>query len=843
MGNFMRRTLAFILGMIFMVVVLVGGIAGGAYWAFKNLTLGTFGVGEENNDIYSWTLEDLTAFVVDVTKDPQSLTLNELSNYGFDIDQLLTDMGVDLETANTQDVQSLKSLSFASLFNEKGLSEVNMGIVFLFLPKSAETGKYPLFSESARGRLRQFNLGDLIYTDENGSVGAIDVLRSMKLGSVLSDTFVESYKDGEYTYSCEDKGLNLLGNVELGLFTGAMEGKPTDIGYEIMEGYLTSLKDKSLREVLASFGATDDETYNTNLKMFSMLGDVKIEDAFVWNEEMGWYELDTEKMLAIGTVGSLLGYSLCTMDEKCPVHVDVTECDGELYEGDVVSSEKGLMKALLKNLVPLTFMDLMGIEVETLFEGMYFGEAYGYQASYPADACASDCVEEHEHIVYDYCRPGCKGDHEGVHNFYFVDDNGYVGDMLNELSNHTFVEVLKGQLNIEGIIDDTTIGEVMGYTYKDGEWYDENNELVGKTELVDKIFYQLYGKKISELSSVSFETLVEGIVLGEVMGLKKCNCTLNACPVHEECYESESYWYHDQERVSVMYNVLADIPLKQLTNGGDIIQDELSDLYVGDLMDGYVKDGNEWFKIDGEGNHKQLTAVEEIMANINLGDVFGGKFDLKSQINTLKISDVVNVEGNTILGLIADSTIEELPTKINALKVGEIMGYKQCSGSILSCDVHSGTGQTLTCMDNKDVWFDASNKKLTGIKLKLAKLTVKELAEGGFDSIMDSIVLSDVVDDYTTGAFSVIDASGFTDVNDDGKVDQGDAPIKDLASIVANSAKVAPYGKLETAGILKFDDTVITKLDQFYALKGVSDWKNVKTVNDILNDLISNSLS
>jgi hypothetical protein len=108
---------------------------------------------------------------------------------------------------------------------------------------------------------------------------------------------------------------------------------------------------------------------------------------------------------------------------------------------------------------------------------------------------------------------------------------------------------------------------------------------------------------------------------------------------------------------------------------------------------------------------------------------------------------------------------------------------------------------------------------------------------------MNRIVLSDVVDDYTTGAFSVIDASGFKDVNGDGKVDQGDVPIKDLASIVASSAKVAPYGKLETAGILKFDDAVIVKLDQFYALKGVADWKNVKTVNDILNDLISNSLS
>ena len=825
MGNFMRRTLAFILGMIFMVVILVGGIAGGAYWAFKNLTLGTLGVGEENSDMHSWTLEDLTAFVVDISKDPQSLTLEELSSYGFDIDEILTSMGLDLETVNKQDLQSLKSLSFASLFKENGLSEVNMGIVFLFMPKDATTGKYPLFSESARGRLRQFNLGDLIYTDEEGNLGAVDVLRSMKIGSILCSEFDESVVDGEYVYSCQDKGLDLLGNVELGLFTGAIEGKSTDIGYELMEGYLSSLKEKSLREVLASFGATDDETYNTNLESLSILGDVKIKDTFVWNEEMGWYELDTEKMLAIGTVGSILGYSVCSEDENCPVHEDVSECDGELYRDGALAEDTGLMRAFLKNLAPLTITGLMDLQLDTLFEGMYFGEAFGYNMSYPTDECASDCTEAHEHIVYDYCKPNCKGDHQGSHKYYFVDSDGYVGDMFNDIANYTFTDALNGNLEFTGIVDDTTIGEAMGYTYKNDAWYDDNNQPIAKTELIDKIFYQLYDKKISELSSVTFETLVDGILLGEVMGYTK----------------NGNNWYSNGTQVSAMYNVLSNIPLTDIKSNGNIIQDSLSTLYVGDLM-GYTKRGNNWYKTSGN-SQVALTSVEAVLAKISLGDIFAGTFDLKSQINTLKISDVISVEGNNILELIADSTVQDLPTKINSLQLGKIMGYKQCSGSILSCDVHSGIGQILTCMGNKNVWYDASNNKLTGIKLKLAKLTVQELGDGGFDSIMDSIVLSDVMDDYTSGAFSIIDTSTLTDLNGDGKVDQGDAPVKDLATIIATSAKSAPYGKLETAGILKFDDNVLTKLDAFYALKGVSDWRSVKTVNDILNDLISNSLS
>ncbi len=824
MGNFMRRTLAFILGMIFMVVVLVGGIAGGAYWAFKNLTLGTLGIGESDSDLSSWTLEDLTAFVMDVSKDPQSFTLSELEKYGLDIDQMLTDMGVDLTTANYQDVESLKSLALGALFNEKGLSEVNMGVIFLLLPKSPDTGRYPIFSESARSRLRQFNLGDLIYPDENGSVGAVNVLRSMKLGSILSDNFSETYKDGKYTYACEDRGLNLFGDVELGLFTGSLEGKSTDIGYEIMEGYLTCLKTKSLREVLASFGASDDETYSKNLETLAILGDVKLQDAFVWNEEMGWYELDTEKMLSIGTVGSILGYALCTEDDSCTVHTKVEDCDGELYEGDVISSETGLMKAFIKNLAPLAVTDLMGLEIETLFEGMYLGEAFGYKKGYPSDACAEDCAEEHEHTVYDYCRPNCKGAHEKAHNFYFTDEKGYVGDMLNELSNYTFVDALNGKLDIESVIDDTVIGEVMGYTNKDGEWYD-GNEPVGKTELVDKIFYQLYDKKVSELSSVTFETLVDGIVLGEVLGLKKCNLTVNGCPVHEECGESVEYWYNGQERVTPMYNVLADILLTELTkDGGSIIQDKLSVLQVGDLMDGYVKDGDDWFKTNENGNLVPLNNVEDVLANINLGEIFDGRFELKDKINTLSIGDVIEVGDNPILSLV-DGKIEELPTKINGLNVGEIMGY-----------IYS----------EEDGWLEDTDKDgdgdvaVTGIKLKLAKLTVAELADGGFNTIMDEIVLSDVLDKkhMESGIFSesVIDLAGVEDANGDEDATAHDVLVSELPDRLSRGIKKATFHDLIDAGLLE-DNGISVDLDDRFGEGAWWDW----TATEIIEKLLSAS--
>lgn len=821
MGNFMRRTLAFILGMVFSLVLTLGGIAGGAYWAYKNLTLGTF-TPDQESEISSWTIEDLTAFVIGVANDPQSITLELLEDKGFDIE---TTLGLDFSTANPQDVESLKSLAFASLASPTGLSEVDMGILFLFLPKNAETGRYPVFSEGARSRLRQFNLGDFVYPDANGVVGAANVLRSMKLGSILSDTYVETYSGGEYTYSSEDRGLNLLGNIQLGLFTALIEGKSVDIGYEIMEGYLSNLKTKSLAEIIASFGATDDETYSSNLEKLALIPDVKLQDAFIWNEENSWYELDISKFMSFGTVGSLMGISACTKSEGCPVHSDVSDCDGELYENGVVSEQTGIMKAILKGLANVQIMDLMtgGVEFDSMFDDILLGDLLGYDIDYPSGECEEDCTLEHEHVRYSYCKPNCDLDHK--HNYYFVSAFEYVGDMMNELANKTFGEITSGGLDITGIIEDTTIGEVMGYKLKGGEWVDENEQPVDRTSLVNKILYQLYPKNVGELSSLTFEMLVADIELGEVFGYVKCNAISDSCPVHTDfCMESAPYWYDGSERVSLMYNVLSNIKLSALSSDDSVIQDELSSLFVGDLM-GYTNDGSGWVKLVG-GVEMPLDSLEEIIADISLFEVFNGSFNLQSKINGLKLKDVVNVEGNQILSLVGDYTVEELPSRMQALYVGEIMGYEK-----------RGT-----------IWWDKTNDKaVTGINYKLSNLTVSNLSDGGFDTLMDGILLGDVMSDYTSGAFSLLERgaissegwSAVTDANNDGKTNAGDVPINQISKRISEGIKTATFHDLIDAGLIT-DNGISAKLDTKLGVDPVTGdglwWPY--TVTEIIDKLI-----
>lgn len=829
MGNFMRRSLAFILGFIFAFVLLFGGIAGGAYWAFKNLTLGTLQIGEEESEVASWTIEDLTAFIIDVTKDPNSFTLKELEKHGFDLDELLTSMGVDLTTANPKDVESFKSLALASLFSENGLNNVGMGVVFLLLPKDATTGFYPVFSEGARNRLRQFSLGDFVKTDENGNLGAYSILRGMKLGSVLSSNFTETYEDGNFTYSSEDRGLNLLANVELGLFTDSLEGEQSDIGYEIKEGYLSHLKYKQLREIIASFGATDDASYQSNYEGLAILGEKTLDEIFVWNETKQWYELDISKIISIGTIGSMMGYEVCTNDENCQVHKDnLSLCDGELYENGVISETKGLYRHIVMNLCSVSVFELASgaLDLNEMFDGVYLGSAFGYEMGELPTLCESDCLTEHTHVCditctktheHDvFCAPDCAESH--VHNFYFVDENGvFVGNMYNAISNFAFNDALNGNLDLDSALEGVLIGEVMGYHLTDGVWYDESENLVQRNTIEERVLYQLYGKTIDDLSTIEFEDLVQGIKLGEILQLNKCTGIAGDCPVHESCDEEQIYWYNsDGVKTSALNNALADIELDGLMTDSNAIKTSLSTLRVGDLMQGYVLDGGVWKKSVG-GSLEELNSLEKVTANISLGEVFDGTFDIKSQIDGVYIKDIVNVNSNKILSLVGECTINELPLKLNSMQVGEIMGYHL----------------------EGDTWYDDENNAVTGINKKLSNLTVESLSNGGFDTLLDGLVLGDVIDNYSTGSFAVMNTEGLSDANDDGVINAGDCPINDIATRVAEGAKNSSYQELENAGILEFESEVKNGLTSLY--EGDS-WKAL-TINEILTDVINKALA
>ncbi|MBQ3235563.1 MAG: hypothetical protein IJA97_05340 [Clostridia bacterium] len=726
MANFTRRMLAFLLGIIFAFVLLVGGLVGGGYWAFKNLTLKSVGVKEDTlGGLTSLTFEEWVAFVMDVKKDPQGFTVRELEKKGLNVNSFLQLLKVDVDNADERDIESFRSLAIGSLFGTNGLYEVDMGVLFLFIPKNAETGKYPVFSEGARNHLRQYSLGDLMAKDSQNS-GYSSIMRSMKLGSVLSSVFNETLDGGKYVYSAEDRGLNLIANIEMGMLTDMAEGEPIDMTHEVHDGYLASLGEKELIEIIASFGATTDDAYQQKYDSLGLFKGIMLDELFVYNEETGGSQVNLQPLLDVLTLGALLGVQLCTEDDECPVHDNVADCDGELYEGGVISEKPELEKAMLKNLASRNVLDVVmnGLDMSSILDGVYFGVAMGY----------TQCTGDEECSV-----------HEGVDcvdsaGKWYGEDGEYVGKLFNDLADIELSDAMNGELDIEGIIEDCKIGEVFGYK-KDGDvWYDKDGVEIVKETVTDKIMYQLYDKTINDFDTIDIQDLMGGITLGEFLKLT---------------YDETDARWEDSEgnEASILYQTIAGLEITELMENPDALTDEIGKLYLGDFME-YEKSGDDW--LDAGSN--VVTGVDKTLADIKLSDVLNGTVNVDDALKTVQIGELLGYEFDG--GVWKDNGTpvakETMEDKIFYQLYDKTM-EEFSDGSITMKELMDGIylGEFLGLEKDGSTWVDKSTREPASVLYKtLADITIPELLDdgGAINKKLETLHLGDFMDFVLVGS-------------------------------------------------------------------------------------------
>lgn len=868
MSNFTRRTLAFIFGIVFGLIIIAGAIVGGGYWAFKKYSLKDTGVSDSTlGDLSTLTFEELSALIIEMKKDPQSYTIAELEKRGLNVNNLLTSLGVDATKADPRDIDSFKDLALGSLFGAEGLYQTSMGVLFLFIPKNEETGKYPIFSEGARNRLRQYTLGDVFVTDTQTG-GLSTVLRSMKVGSILSSTFEETKLDnGSYIYSAEDRGLDLFANVKMGVLTDTREaGYDRNLGYEIRQGYLSEIGEKEFVEVIASFGSKDDASYQQKCDDLSMFKGIKTSELFVYNQDNKKYEFSSSALFDSMTLGEFLGAELCSNNEFCPVHENLSDCDGELYEDGVVSTKPDLEKTLLKNLANVSMSDVMqdGIDTETMLDGMLLGSALGYKLCTGVEGCPVHGGVD----PYESCFK-----HKGT---WFNENGEYVGNTFNELANSTFVDAMNGKLDVNGIIDESTIGELLGYTkcigectgdclygctdhgkcpvhgygdctYTAGVWYD-GETAIEKTDITSKVMYKIYDRTFANFNDVQIEELLEGICLGEFMGFT---------------YYDGAWRDSDGVEASVLYQTISDILLPDLMQNPNVLTDRLGTLYVGDFMK-YEKDGEDW-----KNNGVEVTGVDKMVADISLKDVLDGNLDLSEEVDNLKVSDVitagdnkvlnylcdgdtkikdlsskvdemvlgdvVDAEGNTMLELLKDTKIDALPQKIDSLYIGEVMGFTKCTGNAShlatcapDCKMH---GPCPIAHESDDAcdgahWCEYNEEtgkwvREEGVEARVADLTIDSISNHGIKEL--NFVLGDVLTDeqLDDGLFELAHLGEIRDehnnvTNPNTYDDVSQIPITEFSERVALGAKEASYAELDHAGVMHLSGDVTAKLDLIF---------------------------
>ncbi len=117
MRNTRRRgnVLSFFLGLLFGVIVVIGGCFGAGFYAYKKAKVGKIMGDFLNEDLSNLSIEQFIKEVSDTFKDKDNLTLNKLGELIPAIANLLPEEGIEFGTLGKLDVQKLKEIPVSQL--------------------------------------------------------------------------------------------------------------------------------------------------------------------------------------------------------------------------------------------------------------------------------------------------------------------------------------------------------------------------------------------------------------------------------------------------------------------------------------------------------------------------------------------------------------------------------------------------------------------------------------------------------------------------------------------------------------------------------------------------------
>lgn len=694
--GFFKRLLSFIFGMIFMLVLEVGALVGGGFYLYKNLTLestgltenGKFANGVDLGELSGYTIEKWIKFIAEASDDPEGFTLGSLKEQGFDIVDTFTKLGVDFTNSDDRDVQALKDVAPLLLFSNKGLNELNMSILFAFLPKN-EDGKYSVFSNSLREKLRNESIGSI--TSKNDTTNALNIfnlLKGSKVGALLPQTFTETLEGGEYTYTCESPSLELVGNLPFDFISYYAENKePIDFGKHLQPaGTLEEYGEMSTGEFLAKLTCKTHDDYDFSYEKFSNIIDLPLKDVFYQKDPSAIYTLNVDLILDTIKIGSVLNMCHCTENDSCKIHSSISDCDGKWYQiielncssndecqihnnvsdcdgkskiSYAVQDDGGLNGLIMNNLYDCSIKNVQeNLNLTSLTKNVYLGYAFGNTIGYQEGS--------------GYCEEDCSNTSEGHnHKYLWIDSDGKpVTTIMNQLSNISLQDAMKeGGLSLETMFEGLTLGDLMGYYKVEGAWCEKvqctNNAdctihngvgcdglvhyiTLSSDSLANEISLNIYDELLTDLleGGFDFASVVDGIYLGKSLGYTIGDG--GTCPKNCNVDHTHSYqWYNGTEKVNTLNNNIANISLVKVITTGFDIDGIISGVAIGEML-GYKKSGDEWLNGDGTSINKN-TAIDKIMYNLydETIETLKGGLDISKLVNEITLGELVNCQYNT----------------------------------------------------------------------------------------------------------------------------------------------------------------------------------------------------
>ncbi|MBO7525166.1 MAG: hypothetical protein J6T42_00005, partial [Clostridia bacterium] len=417
--------------------------------------------------------------------------------------------------------------------------------------------------------------------------------------------------------------------------------------------------------------------------------------------------------------------------------------DPEMTEPVTFSSKT--QEALMKTVYRAKIKPVLEMDLDSIFGNLYVGALSGYTCTKEDEyghIHDADCVWLRETEVY-------------VEDEYDATQLLFIGiDPLDDcISNVKIGDVLDGSINIRTLVEGTKLGALFGLVKgDDGDWhnYKTHNGLRVVSDVPNAYGYYSYDNG-----------------------------------------DKFSYEYVPGDRSSELYQAICDIDAEELFGSGAIstILNEVKDLDIGYLM-GYVwtdtvydTDGvtvlkeQGWYT-DGSYNVK-VSGIKSLLADFSVNDITSGEASYNSwKIGTLmglnKFGQVWYNSSNTpatgVIGLLADLTVGDISSStgfkatIGKWHIGEILECFAYDGDISEGGQQvTFEGTTWRREDGSEVsdivWYknviDEEHstpsqtayplRKVEGINTKIYSLSVQQLLESDFKTIIADWKISEIL--------------------------------------------------------------------------------------------------
>ena len=684
----MNKVIAFILGMVFGIIIILGAIAGVLYYGGVILTPAK--VSESTRD-YIGDLADLSLY--DMYKLAKKLYTEKagqmVDDKYYSLGDFMADNNINLDAALGFEIpQSVKDIPLLEYFNgqnglQNALGQIKVSvlpdIVNLFTTTDEAGNK--IVNQSAIDKLSNYSVTDLM-----GKNGIVEVFAEVTLCELLPQTFPQ-------TKSETNQIMYALGQTQIGKAVNAFMSGGTNLYLELKDpkpgtttpgalaelGKITFtslvgsgdatlnavLEGKTIADIIDDSGNITTDPVINDLQIGRLLGLTYNEETDTWTKSDGTPADSMYAAIAGITVGQVLKgqgiNDICLGDLLGFVRNKITDVSA-YTESFVFTDEQGnTTLTVLRN--PATDAYVLAAPAK---EGE---QPVWYEAEF---FCADEMAHTSTHskdcyVTVWYSKAVCS---DATH----VDETTHKDGGCGKLADgwHKKADALYG------FVARLTVGEITS----------------GVTEIIDAVkdipIGELVGKDALQGVAAAFaELTVNQIINGE--GLKSLYIGELLGNVRYEVTDIDGTY--------------SDVVANVKQNGDVVVRYDGEKWYVAELTctddtaghvhtdacytynwyvkcaDGCAHDASTHVVIDG-ANHTKADALYNTLGNITIGDLTGGSSTaLMDKLTGLTIEEIVgkdNISG--VMANIAHMTIKELTSAegLNGLYLGSFLGNVRC---------------------------------------------------------------------------------------------------------------------------------------------------------------------